>query len=205
MHFHSCISSIQFNFHFQIKENGMTLKHLMSSVLILLTLTAGVACAETNRSESAGQYIDSSVLTNKVIAQLANDPYVNSAPIKVKTYKSVVQLSGFADSVSQKNRAGYIASQVSGVESVKNNITVKKSTSETAGQYIDSSVLTAKVMAQLANDPYVKSLPIKVKSYKNTVQLSGFVDSYSQKRRAAYVVSQIDGVESVKNNLIVKH
>jgi hyperosmotically inducible protein len=183
----------------------MKLKHVMTSVLIFLTLTTGVACAETSRNESAGQYIDSSVLTNKVMAQLANDPYVNSAPIKVKTYKSVVQLSGFADSVSQKNRAGYVASQVSGVESVKNNIIVKTSTSETAGQYIDSSVLTAKVMAQLANDPYVKSLPIKVKTYKNTVQLSGFVDSGSQKRRAAYVAAQVQGVETVKNNLIIKH
>lgn len=75
---------------------------------------------------------------------------------------------------------------------------------ESTGQYIDSTVLTAKVKSKLLTDQRVKGLPITVKTYKNTVQLSGFVDNVYQKRRAVEIASNVAGVEHVQDFLVIK-
>lgn len=75
---------------------------------------------------------------------------------------------------------------------------------ESTGQFIDSSVITTKVKSKLIADDSIKSLPINVKTYKNTVQLSGFVDTYKQKHHAAALARSVEGVQEVENALIVK-
>lgn len=77
-------------------------------------------------------------------------------------------------------------------------------TSESTGQLIDNSAITAKVKAALLNDPNVSSYPIKVKTYKGTVQLSGFVDNTTQAKRAENVARSVRGVQAVENDLLVK-
>jgi hypothetical protein len=46
---------------------------------------------------------------------------------------------------------------------------------EGMGEYVDDSVVTAKVKSLLAADDFLKSFQIGVETYKGTVQLSGFV------------------------------
>ena len=75
---------------------------------------------------------------------------------------------------------------------------------EGTGEYIDDSVITAKIKTQLASDDFLKSFQISVESYKGTVQLSGFVNSQKAVDKAAEIVRGVKGVESIKNNLIVK-
>jgi len=75
---------------------------------------------------------------------------------------------------------------------------------ESAGQYIDSSAITAKVKANLVADSEISSLPISVETYKGNVQLSGFVKSYEQKRRAVQAAQSVPGVVSVKDSLVVR-
>jgi hyperosmotically inducible protein len=83
------------------------------------------ACAESKTKESTGQYLDDATITTKVKTALAKDPYTSAMDVSVETYKGVVQLSGFADSESEKRRAGQVASDVGGVKSVKNDVRVK--------------------------------------------------------------------------------
>ena len=75
---------------------------------------------------------------------------------------------------------------------------------EGAGEYVDDSVITTKVKSLLANDDFLKSFEITVETYKGTVQLSGFVDSQKSVDKAGEIVRRVEGVKSVKNNLIVK-
>lgn len=82
-------------------------------------------CAATPTRESTGEYIDDSAITAKVKAKLVKDKQTSALAIKVVTYKGVVQLSGFANSATEKMRAGELAESVSGVKSVENNISVK--------------------------------------------------------------------------------
>ena len=75
---------------------------------------------------------------------------------------------------------------------------------ESTGQYLDSSALTAKVKAKFLADKSVKSLPITVNTYKNVVQLSGFVDNTFQKQRAVAIARSVPGVKQVNDAIVVK-
>jgi len=77
-------------------------------------------------------------------------------------------------------------------------------TSESSGQYVDDSAITTKVKAAIFDDPSLKVLQINVETFKGEVQLSGFVDSPQNIRRAGEVARGVRGVRSVKNDLIVK-
>jgi osmotically-inducible protein OsmY len=75
---------------------------------------------------------------------------------------------------------------------------------ESTGQYVDDSVITTKVKSLLAADDFLKSFEISVEIYKGTVQLSGFVGSQKAVDKAGEITRSVNGVKSVKNNLIVK-
>ena len=75
---------------------------------------------------------------------------------------------------------------------------------ESTGQLVDDSAITAKVKAQIFDDPMLKVFQISVESYKGVVQLSGFVDSKQAANKAAQIAKSVEGVESVKNSLVVK-
>jgi osmotically-inducible protein OsmY len=77
-------------------------------------------------------------------------------------------------------------------------------THESTGEYLDNTVITTKVKAALLDEPSLKSFQISVKSYKDTVQLSGFVDSAQSAHRAGQLASAVQGVSRVRNDLIVK-
>jgi osmotically-inducible protein OsmY len=78
------------------------------------------------------------------------------------------------------------------------------STRESTGEYVDDSVITTKVKSLLAADDFLKSFQIGVETYKGIVQLSGFVDSQSTVNKAVEITRSVKGVQSVKNNLIIK-
>lgn len=73
-----------------------------------------------------------------------------------------------------------------------------------AGTYVNDTVITAKVKAALIKDRVVRAHAINVEVFKGTVQLSGFVTSDEQARRAIAIAAGIGGVVDVKNALIVK-
>ena len=77
-------------------------------------------------------------------------------------------------------------------------------TRESTGEYVDDSVITTKVKSLLGNDDFFKSFQISVETYKGTVQLSGFVNSQQAVDKAGQIARSVQGVKSVKNNLIVK-
>jgi len=77
-------------------------------------------------------------------------------------------------------------------------------TRESTGEYVDDAVITTKVKAALLGDDAVKSFAISVETNKGVVQLSGFVNNSRQKTLAERVASDVAGVTSVRNSLIVK-
>jgi osmotically-inducible protein OsmY len=93
---------------------------------LLASFLALGGCASTSQNESTGQYIDSSALTMKVKTKLLSDDSVKSLPITVKTYKDIVQLSGFVDNQYQKNKADEIARSVPGVRDVQDSLIIKR-------------------------------------------------------------------------------
>ena len=92
------------------------------AVVVALTLSA---CAPTAKQEGTGGYIDDTVITTKVKAQLLNDDELKSREINVETFKGRVQLSGFVSSPQMASRAVEVTRTVKGVKSVVNNMQIK--------------------------------------------------------------------------------
>lgn len=75
---------------------------------------------------------------------------------------------------------------------------------ETAGEYVDDTTITTNVIAMIVKDPDLKKFQVKVETLQNVVQLSGFVDSTQNASRAGELARGVQGVRSVRNDLIVR-
>src|SRR5512147_2853235 len=111
---------------------------------ILGVLAVASACSSTRTQESAGEVFDDSVLTSKVKIALIDDPVTKAGQINVETYRGVVQLGGFVDNSQQKTEATKVASSVTGVKEVRNDLRVNPAQA-TPGQVIDDATVTATV------------------------------------------------------------
>ncbi len=75
---------------------------------------------------------------------------------------------------------------------------------EGTGEYVDDSVITAKVKTAIFNDPTLKVAEINVETFKGEVQLAGFVSSQADINRAIMVARGVRGVTAVKNDMRLK-
>ena len=82
-------------------------------------------CSSTPTSSGTGEWFDDSWITTKVKTQLIGDTSVSGTSINVETFRGVVQLSGFAATQAEADRAVKLAREVSGVKSVKNDIRLR--------------------------------------------------------------------------------
>lgn len=90
------------------------------------TLVIATGCSVARKQETVGEYVDGSAVTAAVKAKLAEDPNTSAMSINVKTIEGgIVQLSGFAKSQAEKDRAGQLARDVKGVSEVRNSLIVK--------------------------------------------------------------------------------
>jgi len=101
------------------------LNRIVQLIVCVGLITAFVGCTATRKQESAGEFVDDSVITTKVKAEMFNEAALKSFQIDVETFKGTVQLSGFVDSAQNAKKAGEVARRVKGVVSVKNDLIVK--------------------------------------------------------------------------------
>jgi hyperosmotically inducible protein len=74
---------------------------------------------------TAGQNVDDSAVTAAVKTKLAGDKLSSLTRIDVDTVRGTVSLNGVVESAEQKSRAQELASQVSGVNKVINNLQIQ--------------------------------------------------------------------------------
>ena len=99
--------------------------HAVTVILMAGMVTLATACAATPTRESTGGYVDDSTITAKIKSDLLQDKNVSAADVHVRTYKGVVDLSGFVNSRQEITEARIVADQVEGVKSVHDNLIVK--------------------------------------------------------------------------------
>jgi osmotically-inducible protein OsmY len=97
----------------------------ISTFMMVLSMMFMVGCASADNKESAGEFIDDTVITTKVKAALLDEVGLKSSEINVETFKGVVQLSGFVASQERINKAIEVTRAVKGVKSIKNNMLIK--------------------------------------------------------------------------------
>jgi hyperosmotically inducible protein len=178
-------------------------KGFVSAVLFVVTLSM-VACASTRTQKSAGEQVDDTVTTAAVKSALIADPTTKAHQIDVETFKGTVQLNGFVDNASSKERATEVARQQKGVTAVRNNLTVKTNPDRSTDQVGDDAAITAKVKSALAGDARTKAHQINIETHDGVVQLSGFVDTSEAKSTAEELARAVASVKSVDNELDVK-
>ena len=97
----------------------------ISAVFLAVTLTTVLGCAENLPKESAGEYLDDSVITTKVKASLLDQPSLKSTEIKVETFNGTVYLRGVVSSQATIDKAGEVARSINAVRSVKNELRIR--------------------------------------------------------------------------------
>ena len=93
---------------------------------IAVTLLTSAGCAVSRGQQTAGAYVDDSVITASVKTGMLEDDRVAGTSITVETLNGTVMLSGFAKSEAERTAAESIAKNVDGVKVVKNEIAIRR-------------------------------------------------------------------------------
>lgn len=100
-------------------------QRIVKVLICACMLTSFLGCTTTPKRETAGQYVDDSVITTRVKAAIFDELALKTFQINVTTFQGIVQLSGFVDSAENARKAGEIARTVQGVKEVKNDLIAK--------------------------------------------------------------------------------
>jgi len=142
-----------------------------------------------------------------VKTKFATDNRLKGSDVSVTTNNGVVTLTGSAPNSTAKDAAESLASNISGVRSVNNQIEAPSATSEIGARTrhathataaaIEDTAITADLKTKFAADSKTKGSDISVKTSNGIVALSGTVVSGAQKTHAAYVARHTKGVQQV--------
>ncbi len=75
---------------------------------------------------------------------------------------------------------------------------------QSVGSYVDDTTITTQVKAKFAENQTVSAMAIGVETLKGVVQLSGFAKSADERSMAERLARSIAGVQSVKNDIVVR-
>lgn len=75
---------------------------------------------------------------------------------------------------------------------------------ETVGAYVDDASITTSVKARYVDNKDVDAASIKVETLNGTVMLSGFAKNSTERSSAETIASNVKGVKSVKNSIVVR-
>lgn len=80
----------------------------------------------------------------------------------------------------------------------------RTSSDRSTGQAINDKMINFNVDRALGNDPVYKYPDVKVHVYNGNAQLTGFVDTDEQRRKAAEIAAGVQGVTQVINEITLK-
>jgi osmotically-inducible protein OsmY len=102
---------------------NMKLAGLFLSLGALLAPVAGRAADSS--TDTTGQYLDDAGITAKVKAAFAGNEGVKGRNISVRTDQGVVDLTGMVNSKTESDTATELATKVTSVKAVHNNLKVE--------------------------------------------------------------------------------
>jgi len=160
----------------------------------------------TVKGESPAEHSDAWI-GMKVKSALLFHRNVRASKTDVNVRDGIVILSGEASSQAQKELTTEYAMDIDNVKEVKNEMTVAKTPaapSETVSEKIDDASITAQVKSSLLSHRSTSALKTKVATTDGVVTLSGIARNSAEKSLVTKLVSDINGVSSVINNMTVQ-
>src|SRR5664280_716087 len=146
-------------------------------------------------------------ISMKVKAELLYRRNVSGTKTEVYVKDGIVTLKGVAASQAQKDLTTEYAKDIDGVKGVENEIVVSKSLEtpgETTGEKVDDASITAQVKGSLLVHRSTSMLKTKVTTNDGVVTVSGQAKNEAEKALVTKLVTDINGVQSVVNNMIIE-
>jgi osmotically-inducible protein OsmY len=144
----------------------------------------------------------------KVKSALLFHRNVRATKTDVNVQDGIVTLSGEANSQAQKELTTEYAKDVEGVKDVKNQMAVVAKTpgkpDRAIGEKIDDASITAQVKSSLLSHRSTSAIKTKVQTTDGVVTLSGIARNAAEKSLVTKLVNDIDGVNSVVNNMTIE-
>ena len=193
----------------------MNVSRLSRKTLIALAISASIGAGavaysapdSTDSSASVGAAMSDTAITGQVKTKFATDHRLKGSDVSVTTNNGVVTLTGSAPNSTAKDAAESLASNVSGVRSVNNQIDAPSTTSELGSKAkhathetataVEDTAVTADLKTKFAADGRTKGSDISVTTSNGIVALSGTVVSEAQKTHVIYVARHTKGVQQV--------
>lgn len=119
--------------------------------------------------------------------------------VKVKSKDGIVTLTGTVQDPDDKALAADTVENLPGVMAVKNDIVVKSNYAEKSDGW-----MALKIRGRLLTRANVSAASTTVSVTDGVVTLGGTADNIAQKELTAVYAKEIDGVKSVKNDILVK-
>ena len=140
----------------------------------------------------------------KVKSALLFHRNVSGTKTQVEVKDGIVTLRGEADSQAQKDLTSEYARDVEGVKEIRNEIVVNdipKQPDQTIAEKIDDASITAQVKAALLYHRSTSGIGTKVETNDGVVILKGKAHNAAEKDLVTKIVSDINGVKRVVNNM----
>lgn len=145
-------------------------------------------------------------ITMKVKTALLFHRNVSATGTTVTTREGVVILTGEASSLAEKELTTEYAKDIDHVKAVVNDMTIAKTpatTDEATGDKIDDASITAEVKSALMSHRSTSAMHTAVSTTDGVVTLTGVAKNSAEISLVTKIVSDINGVTSVVNNMTV--
>ncbi|MCX6894197.1 MAG: BON domain-containing protein [Verrucomicrobia bacterium] len=159
----------------------------------------------TVKGENPAEHSDTWI-NLKVKSALLFHRNVSASGTDVFVKDGVVSLRGEASSQAQKELTAEYAKDIDNVKEVRNEMTIAKTPAqpaETIGEKIDDASITAQVKSSLLSHRSTSALKTKVSTTEGVVTLSGIAKNDAEKSLVTKLVTDINGVTSVINNMTI--
>ena len=165
-------------------------------MLNIIVVALGIVSATGWAAPKDQKKMTDQQITNAIEYKLLTDSAMINNQIDAKVNDGIVTLSGMADYLMVRERAGKLAQTIRGVRGVVNTILLKPSVrpDDKIRNDVDSALSYVAATESYRLKPVVKA---------GVVTLSGAVQSYGERQLAMYVTKGVKGVKEVKDSIIV--
>jgi hyperosmotically inducible protein len=145
-------------------------------------------------------------ISAKVKAALLFHRSVSAVDTEVFVQDGIVTLKGVAENIAQKDLTSQYAKDVDGVKNVNNQMTISQEPKEKEefADKVDDASITAQVKLALLSHRSTSALRTDVETKDGEVTLTGEAKNQAEKDLVTKLVSDIDGVQDVENDMTVK-
>jgi len=158
------------------------------------------------KGESPAEHSDTWIAL-KVRTALLFHRNVSVSGTEVSVKDGIVTLKGEASSQAQMELTTEYARDIDNVKEVKNEMTIAKAPAkptETIGEKVDDASITAQVKMSLLSHRSTSAVATKVSTMDGVVTVGGVARNAAEKSLVTKLVTDVNGVKSVVNNMTVE-